>query len=78
MTTIRINPHRDPKSGRSYRAVYFGREFVRSFWHLRQAMDCAKRLAEISGAELQSADVICLRQAQEGPGIPGVRLEAMA
>lgn len=56
--TITIQHRRDPKSGHHFRAVYLGREHIASFWHLPAALDCAKRLAEICGAKLASAEII--------------------
>ena len=63
MAVIRIKLCRDPKSGRNYRAVYLGRQFVASHWGLPAALDCAKRPAGTSGAEIHSAEVVPFRKA---------------
>ena len=60
---INIKLCRDPATGHDYRAVYLGREHVASFWHLPAAFDCAKPLAELSGAKIHSAEVVPFRKA---------------
>ena len=62
MATIWIKLCRDPKSGRNFRAVYLGRQFVASYWGLPAALDCAKRLAAVSRAEIHSAEIVPFRQ----------------
>ena len=58
MAVIGIGLCRDGKTGRNFRAVYLGREFVRSFWHLSDALICAKHLSDLSGLEIQSAEIV--------------------
>ena len=61
MAMIRIRLSHDVKTGRNFRAVYLGREFVRSFWHLSDALTCARQLAHLSGENIQSAEIVPLR-----------------
>ncbi len=63
MARIKIKLHRDRITGQDYRAVYLGCEHVRSFWQLDGAMRCAERLAELSAAEIQTAEVVPLPKA---------------
>lgn len=63
MAVISIKLRHASESGRQYRAVYFGREFVRSFWHMSDAMRCAKDMSSVSGLKIQSAEIVAFPQA---------------
>jgi hypothetical protein len=61
-TQIRIKLCRDPATGKSFRSVYLGRQLVTSRWELHSALECASKLAAITGAQIQSAEVLPFRK----------------
>lgn len=66
MALIKIARCFESGSRRYFWAVYLDRAFITSRWKRSEAMDCAKRLAEITRAEIYTAEIVPFRQGVAG------------
>ena len=63
MARIWIKLSRAPVTGKPYRAVYLGNRFITSRWGMQAALDCALKLAAMTGAQIHRAEVLPFRKA---------------
>ena len=63
MARIWIKLSRDTVTGKPFRAVYLGHQFITSRWEMHLALDCALKLSAMTGAHIHRAEVIPFKKA---------------